>query len=642
MNRAASFCLPMLAATLLLAGCGQTPQSSGPAGNADNYSIVGGSALNQPAPGVLGNDAQLPPGATVQLALPPTFGKVELQADGAFSYAPTWRFNGRDSFTYRIVDGDNLSPPVSVFITRPNVVLIVVDDLGYGDTSIYNQRDDIDTPNIDALAKNGVRFTHMHSSSPACAPTRYSLMTGNYPYRGRLAVGIYESYETATMILDGQATLGDVFDDAGYQTAFIGKLHNGGAFWDLAGDDYTRDRNRIDFSRPFDQGPTQFGFDYSFLLTGGTSDEPYGYFENDRLVRFNPSSGRYQPFDSAAAARANMVLNPHGWAGEHNGGKLGGPGWIVDNFDTRASASILTRKAQEFIQSTAITDAGAAPEPFFLYFAPPQLHRPYSPPEYFNPRHTRDDTPAGDGEAVAGTRANDRLDMIRLVDLMLGEVLTSLKDSGQLDNTLVVFTSDNGPFQWPQYKDMNMQGVDNGVPLRGYKGTIHEGGHRVPFIGSWGATLAGQLAVQPGSVSTTIAGLNDLPATFYALLGAQRPPQQANDSKSLLPALGGMTALPVRDHLIVQGTPRSAGGAFLLDRAYYEYDTNGDLWKLISVASSTDPLAGLRFTELYNLSKDPGERSNLLDSQVLRPFIGRLQAAYREQLAAARTVVSPE
>lgn len=187
--------------------------------------------LQRAAPGVLANDNYLAPNAQARLVTPATYGTVAIEADGAFVYEPNWRFSGYDYFTYEIATGDDVSAPIAVRISPPNVIVILVDDLGQGDIGVYDSAVSADTPNLNALANAGMVFSHAHSPAAVCSPSRYSILTGNYPNRARLATGIWDSYEPTTMIIPGQSTLGDIFSEFGYQTAFIGKLHNGGAFW---------------------------------------------------------------------------------------------------------------------------------------------------------------------------------------------------------------------------------------------------------------------------------------------------------------------------------------------------------------------------------------------------------------------------
>lgn len=633
--------LTMLAGSAVLISCGspKSPQTSALAGAADTYSVAAGMQLQRAAPGVLANDNYLAPNAQARLVTPATYGTVALEADGAFVYEPNWRFSGYDYFTYEIVSGEDVSAPITVRISPPNVIVILVDDLGQGDIGVYDSAVSADTPNLNALAKAGMVFNHAHSPTAVCSPSRYSILTGNYPYRGRLATGIWDSYEPATMIIPGQITLGDIFRDSGFQTAFIGKLHNGGAYWSAAADNtYTRNEQEIDFSRRFDRGPTQYGFDYSFVLPGGNSGPPYAYFENDQLVRFNSGSGKYEHFASKEDAAKHLVSISGRWNEQFNGGLMGRSGLAIDNFDSRQIGAILTSKALAFLQQAiARNESAYPPKPFFLFFAPPLIHSPYSPPEFFDLKLPDGDSDVTNPAAVAGTANNPRADMIRQTDLMVGAIIDFLDSQNALENTLIIFSSDNGPVTWP---DRYPPGQDQGVQLRGYKGEIDEGGHRVPLLARWGDGSAAQSYIAPGQRSNVLLGLNDLAATFYALLGKQRPVNQANDSKNFLPVMLGepTAAASPREHLIVQGSPPSADSANLLDRAFYKYDDAGDLWKLTVVSSSTDPLAEISWRKLYNLSTDPGESTNQIENPDHEALLRSMQTAYLQLITQPQTV----
>lgn len=627
-----------------IASC-EAPQSQppGPLGVTDSYSIASGMSLHRAAPGVLANDNGGGKSLTAQLVATPKYGTVTLEEDGAFSYAPSWKFTGLDSFSYRAFDGEYASEPILVQITYPNVVVILVDDMGLGDLGPYNSYSEIDTPNLTAFANAGITFTHAHSPAPVCSPSRYSILTGNYPFRGRISGGVWHSYNPSTMIVSGQTTLGNIFEDAGYRTGFVGKLHNGGAFWNIAGDDYTMEHTEIDFTRSFDRGPTQFGFDYSFLLPGGVSGRPYAYFENDRLVRFNASTGEYETFASNKDVAQHFVFLEEGWGAIHNGGKVGISTWAMDNYDSRKAGSILTRKALEFMEN-AIDDSKASisAKPFFLFFATPQLHVPYAPPEFFNLTHTKDSEPAADGIPVAGTTANSRVDMIREIDLMVGAIIEFLEERNQLENTLIVFSSDNGPVTWPQLENRHPTGTEDGVQLRGLKSLIYEGGHRVPLLAHWGNGMPEESPIAAGITSSELLGLQDLAATFLTILGQQRPFNQVNDSKSFLSILLGAPTdkTPLREHLIVQGDQYELDNEIMIERAYYKHDTAGDLWKLSVDSSSTDPVAKITWRELYNLSNDPGESTDLIDRPGNRALLDEMKSEYLELIIKPQTIVS--
>jgi len=645
MGKLSAMLLPFIFACTFIAACDNpdpSPQQAAPSAVADAYSIASGMTLSRSAPGVLANDG-VSESAIAMLVSPAKFGTVDLREDGSFSFTPTYKFTGLDSFTYQVFDGEYASEPIPVRITFPNVVVIVVDDMGLGDLGPYNNYSITDTPNLTAFAEAGITFTHAHSPAAVCSPSRYSILTGNYPYRGRISSGIWHSYQPSTMLMPGQATLGNIFRDSGFRTGFVGKLHNGGAFWNVAGTDYTMSQSEIDFTRKFDRGPTQFGFDYSFLLPGGVSGRPYAYFEDDRLVRFDEATGEYEQFTSNKDVAKHFVFIDKGWGAVHNGGVVGISTWAMDNFDSRKSGAILTRKALGFLdRAISESESLEAPKPFFLFFAPPQLHVPNSPPEYFNVTHTIDSEPATDGTPVAGTTASARIDMIREVDLMVGAIVEFLEERGQLENTLIVFSSDNGPVIWPVVENRDPTGTEDGTLLRGMKGLIHEGGHRVPLLARWGHDAGTQSVIAPRTTSGELVGLQDLAATFHSLLGQQRPFNQANDSKSMLPVLLGTPSesAPLRNHLIVQGSPYDYDNANRIDRGFYKRDSAGDLWKLTVVSSNTDPVADITWREFYNLSKDPGESTDLIDYPDSRKLLDAMKAEYLDLIVQPQTIVS--
>ncbi|MGI9309856.1 MAG: sulfatase-like hydrolase/transferase, partial [Gammaproteobacteria bacterium] len=355
------------------------------------------------------------------------------------------------------------------------------------------------------------------------------------------------------------------------------------------------------------------------------------------------TSGTYKAFDSNGDAFRHFVQVRKPWRGEHNGGLTGFPGLAMDNYNSRNAGGILTRKALRFLDNAIGENrASGFPQPFFLFFAPPQMHRPVSPPQYFNVTHSNDEEPANSGDRVAGYTGSERTDAIREIDLILGAIVDGLEERGQIDNTLIIFTSDNGPFPWADAQHMDIAGLENGVALRGSKGQIYEGGHRIPFIAHWGAGLAAQMSLVPGAESNALVGLHDLAATFYSMLGLQRPPFQANDSKSFLPVIlgEGDAGESRRDHLIAQGTPKSAGQENLIDRAFYKQDSMGRTWKLSVISSSTDPLAKLSWKELYDISSDPGETTDRINDPGAQDILKALKAEYLRLIAQPRTIDS--
>lgn len=626
-----------------------------PVASDDTGSIAKRAVLRRPAPGVLANDID-PDGDTLEAVLVSgtSHGTLNLNADGSYEYTPGQDFTGNDSFSYRVTDGQTFSETASVEITLPNVLLILVDDMGQGDLALYNPGSAIPMPNLTALAEAGVRFNNAHSATAACSPTRYSLLTGNYPYRGRKPNGVWKTLDPDTMILPGQQTLGHTMQAANYRAAFIGKLHNGGAFWSESGTEYATAFNDIDFSRPFDRGPTQFGFDYSFLLPGGTDRGPYSYFENDRMVRYDDATEDFLPFSTGAEARTHLVSVSNDQ--NFNGGKIGIAGRAMDNYDSRKIGTILTSQALEFIdQHVADNRQQGNSRPFFLYMATPEPHTPWTPPPVFNAADPNDIDPGSPGTPIAGsTPISERTDIVFETDVILGTLLAKLDDEGLLNDTLIIFTSDNGvngQLTQPGYdgtgerietgpggeQHINAQGVVDGVPLRGYKLQIYEGGHKSPLIMRWGDGSEAGSVIEPGRLANQLIGSQDIMATLAEIADVDLPADQANDSYSFWPVLFKPTWRQIRKHLIVQGlSSESVNGS--AGRGFYKLDYFGNMWKLIVDSDLTDPLLNIEFAALYNLSLDPGETNNLIDDPSAASQLAAMSDEYLQLLSQDRTV----
>ena len=622
-----------------------------PTGNTDQLSVANGFGLSRPAPGVLAND-QDPDGdaLTVVLEQDAANGSLTLNSDGSYEYQPGPGFAGTDSFSYRIDDGTGLSDEVEVRVGFPNVVLIMVDDMGQGDLQVYNPQSALVLPSIDQLAAAGMRFNHIHSPASVCAPTRYALMTGNHPYRGLRDQGVWKSLAQDTQILPGQQTIANVLQNAGYNTAFFGKLHNGGAFWHTDGSGYTSTFVDIDFTRPFDKGPTQFGFDYSFVIPAGLQAGPYAFFENDRLVRYDPLSGDYLAFSDNAVAQSLLVQVTNGQL--FNGGKISLAGRAMDNYDSRNVGPVLAAQALEYLNARLDHNESTGDrQPFFMYLALPAPHTPNTPPDEFNVADPTSVAAGGGGIPVNNvTAVSTRTDMVYETDLVLAELVAQLDASGELANTMVIYTSDNGlsdsaPAGYTGIGErvdigrdgvqhINAQGVDNGVPLRDQKRSVYEGGHRVPFIVRWGDGTPAGSSISPGSVNNEFAGLHDLMATFAAMTEQTLAGDQANDSYSLAAQFAGAASAPVRDQLIIQG----GGGAGYFDRAFYQRDASGDLWKLVVHSDAVDHTLNIVAVELFNLTDDAGETTDLLADPGAQTQLNAMLADYLALIVQDRTV----
>lgn len=429
----------------------------------------------------------------------------------------------------------------------PNVIFILADDMGWGDIGANNANSAIPTPNLDRLAQQGMRFTDMHSSSAVCTPSRYSILTGQYPWRNTDKPGALTGY-APSLIKPGRLTVAGMLRQAGYYTAGVGKWHLGLGV-----------ENKTDYSKPFHPAPTDHGFDYFYGLPASLDMAPYVYFENDRVV-------------AAPTARTEDTGGENGPFGVFWRG-----GEMMPGFDFEQVTPTLTTKAVEVIKRQ-----GAKPNPFFLYFALPSPHTPWLPlPEYRGRSH-----------------AGEYGDFVVQVDAMIGRVLAAIEDSGIAGDTLIYFASDNGAM----WDDLHIQqtGHRSNANWRGRKSDVWEAGHRIPCIVKWPGHVA------PGSVSNEMLSLTDFMATIAAVTGQSLPDNAAEDSFNALSVLEGRNRKPIRETMISEsgrGLRSIREGSWKLELGL----GSGGFSEPIDV----DPVAGGPQGQLYDLQTDPGERTNL-------------------------------
>lgn len=478
----------------------------------------------------------------------------------------------------------------------PNVIFIFADDLGWGDVGPRkNPISPVITPHIDRLAAEGMRFTDAHTASAVCAPSRYSAMTGNYPFRGRNRWGTW-LYHKESQILGGQKTVAEILQDAGYRSAFFGKWHMGGDFFKKGSNDFYRggyyNWQSVDFTRRFHNGPLDHGFDYSLTLPDGIQNPPYGYFENDK----------YTPIDPSQPDLVWLEDGPYTKAG------FGDPNW-----DSRIVGWRLAQSAVDFIDLHH--QQFGTQKPFFLYYASQAVHFPWTPPDEF------------DGEPVKGaTGLIPRLDMVVELDLQVGKIIQALEDRGIDDNTLIIFTSDNGGLRSEEHL---LAGLHDSVGgLNGSKGWVYEGGHRVPFFAKWGDGTRNGSMIAPGSVNNQLIAVHDWVATMYALTGQARPADQALDSANILPLLLGEKDEPVRSYLTVDAS-QGIG-----EQVKWRTIRAGD-WALLLDPTDTP-------VELYNLATDLDQTTNLINNSSQANRIDKLLDRYLYAFnQSKRTVPDP-
>lgn len=456
----------------------------------------------------------------------------------------------------------------------PNVVVILADDLGYGDLGCYGGK--IKTPRIDRLAAEGVRFTDAHSGSSVCTPTRYGLLTGRYSWRSRLQSGVLGGLSPRLIEAD-RLTIAGWLQSHGYHTACIGKWHLG-MNWRLQdgkpisrlGIETREQVLNVDYAAPITDGPTALGFDYFFGISASLDMVPYTFIENARVTEL-PTEDRDFP----------MMF------GRQEGRTRRGP--AAPGFEASEVLPRLTRKSVEYIEGRAAANAaGDSPRPFFLYVPLASPHTPILPTEGYRER----------------SQINPYADFVMQSDQAVGEILAALDRTGLSDRTLVIFTSDNGCSPQADLKTLAAHGHFPSGPFRGHKADLFEGGHRVPFI----VRLPGRAST--ASVSGQLVCLTDIFATVAQLVSAEPIAEDlAEDSFSFLGALSEDSAKsPGRDSVV----SHSINGSFAIRR--------GD-WKLLLCPDSggwSEPrprsaaVDALPRWQLYNLAEDVAEATNRL------------------------------
>ncbi len=453
----------------------------------------------------------------------------------------------------------------------PNIIFILADDMGYGDVSVFNEHSKIKTPFIDKLANEGVMFTDAYTSSSVCTPTRYGILTGRYNWRSRLKSGVLSGY-SKSLIKPERTTIAEFLKDYGYKTAFIGKWHLGWN-WHIPGKkDENLDRlnasPEVDFSKPVKNGPRAHGFDYSYGFCGSLDMPPYVWVEN------------VMPTMVPTKTTVNRGKQTR-WR----------KGLTADDFDHDQVLPDITKKSVSFIQEHAEGE-----KPFFLYFPLPAPHTPILPTERFQGKSGLDN-PYGD--------------FVIMVDWVVGQIMKALDETEISENTLVIFTADNGCSPAADYKQLATKGHNPSYFFRGHKADIYEGGLHVPFIARWPGK------VKP-AVSDQLVCTTDLFSTFADILDTTCEDNFAEDSYSFLPALGLESNAKTREDVVLH----SINGSFALLK---------ENWKTIFCPGSggwSDPrpvseeIEKLPDVQLYNLEEDMAEENNLQEA-----FPGKVEDA---------------
>jgi arylsulfatase A len=465
----------------------------------------------------------------------------------------------------------------------PNIIVILADDLGVGDIQAHYPDNKIATPYLDKLVREGMSFTDAHSPSAVCSPTRYGLLTGRYAWRTRLQEWVVAAYEPP-LIDQARVTLPGFLRDQGYHTACIGKWHLG---WDWPGPQKSRMTEAPNgqknltwhFTKPIAGGPIDRGFDY-FYGVDLPNLPPFTYIENDRIA--------LQPTAKYVHDPTEGVVMPRGFIGAPMA-----PGWKFADIMPE-----ITRRAVEQVHQLAKQN-----KPFFLYFSQTSPHEPVVPSKRFK------------GKSGIAPIA----DFVMETDWSAGQVIKAVDDAGIAENTIVIFTADNGHSHYTGWPDLIKAGHLPSGPYRGHKGDIWEGGHRVPLILRWKGQIPGD------HTSNQLVSLTDLLATFADLIGKPLPKNGAEDSISFLSTLIGDIRDPLRTTVINHSN-------------HGEFSYRDGNWKLVfrnALPNRNKSRGKQRIVELYDLKNDIAETKDLAKAKPKR--VAELTAKFAKQVSSGAT-----
>lgn len=445
--------------------------------------------------------------------------------------------------------------------SSPNIIFILADDLGIGDVSSFNPGSKIMTTNIERIARNGIRFSNAHSGSSVCTPTRYGILTGRYAWRTRLKSNVLLPYDSS-LIEPGRTTMASMLKKQGYQTAAFGKWHLG---WNWSTKDGgkpidNQKMNNLDYTKALQGGPLDVGFDHFFGIDA-PNYPPYTYIEDRKIVEVPSFFYARHPYRDCRPG-------------------TGIPDWKLETIlQTIASRSV-----------NYIKDASSIGKPFFMYLALTAPHTPIAPSKSFEGR----------------SNLNVYADFVKEMDHVVGQILNALEENGIINNTLVVFTADNGCSPEADFNYLAAHGHMPSMVFRGQKADLYEGGHRIPLLVQWPEKIAG------GASIDQIVSLNDFMASFASISGYHLSDLEAEDSYNLLPLL------------LKQGHTKKIRKAIVHHSYHGDFAIRKGNWKLLltpssggwSYPSKKEEYQQLPPMQLYDLEKDPGEKINLYSSNM--------------------------
>ncbi len=492
----------------------------------------------------------------------------------------------KKTLKYKLLSLLSLTTAVHAEELKPNVVVLMADDIGLGDIGYYHSQRTgkapvAPTPNIDKLISEGMRFSDAHSAASLSAPTRFSMLTGNYSYRNKSPWGVWTP-EGNSQIEPQFTTVARIAKAGGYTTAFFGKWGLG-SVWTTRKHEYEK----------IEQGAMHFGFDYALELPQGIQSEPYMFFENQNWMKLKPNS-----VITAVNGEQAKTFDPEEKEGRRDG--MGDSNW-----DPMLAGPILASKAVEYIKNQA---SNKSKQPFYLYYCSQAVHVPHTPAIEIN------------GVKIAGTTPGNHGDMIRELDVQVGMIVEALKKSGAYNNTLFVFTSDNGGLN--KDKTMTAAGHDSSNGLMGKKGSISEGGHRVPFIAVW----PGKIKANSES-DEMIVGM-DMVATIAALANQAIDRKQMKDAANLLPYFTGKPAERAHQY-IINRSDNGPSYAIRMGEWKLILKSDGDKKYKRTYDGTPEPVKPIA---LFNLKENLGEKEsqNLINSAKHAQRVKDMFAKYNE------------
>ncbi len=485
---------------------------------------------------------------------------------------------------------------------KPNIVFVLADDLGFGDVGCYNSESRIPTPNLDRLATQGMRFTDAHSPCTVCTPTRYSLMTGQMAFRVPRGGTVFTGAGGPSLIAPDRLTLPQMLRDNGYSTACFGKWHIGMTFYDADGKPIHQGGldavKRIDYSRPIAGGPIDCGFEQFFgTACCPTTDWLYAYIDGKTVP--NPPTRQLD----------QGPLPKHPYANDNR------RGMVATDFDLEEVDMVFLKKSNEFLENHV---SNSPDKPFFLFHSTQAVHLPSFPGRQFK------------GKTTSGPHG----DFIFELDFVIGELLKTLERLGVADNTIFIFSSDNGPEVPTVYHMRNDYEHDGARPWRGVKRDNWEGGHRVPLIVRWPGK------VKSGSTSDQIISLTDVMATIAAIIEVRLPNAAAEDSFNMLPVFLSQDEKSIRPYILQQGfggkrylAIRKGNWKYLAHKGSggNRYESHRLLEKYRLPESAPDAPG-----QLYDLEADPGETNNVYYEH--SAIVAELQSLLKESIDSGRSV----